>query len=142
MGTKQDDHWQEGNEIIWHVTRYRENVDLSTACRAITPQIDAIVAPLTSLDSASSSDSEAQLKRALFKYAQTGWQNAFAKGRVSYQLGGNQVRVEACATRSVALSTSGFLPLQLGLIVAAIEILGISVLVALRWRRSQHRVVK
>ena len=128
--------WQEADEWISHVTRYDEKVDLSPACRAVTPQVDVIAAPLTSLDSASASDAEAQLKRALYKYAQSGWQNAFAKGRVTYRLGDNESRVDACATRPVALSTSEYIPLRVGLGIAIIEMIGVGILI---WRFARRK---
>jgi hypothetical protein len=129
--------WQEADELITHTTRYREDVDLSSACGAFVGQLDAVTQNLAPLQNASASDEEARLKRALFKYAQDGWQAAFAQGRVVYRVGSSQARVEPCAAQSVTLSTAAFLPERVALIVGAIELVGIAILVA-RWRRKKR----
>ncbi len=131
--------WEQVDEVVTHVTRYREDIDLSTACAAFTAQMDAASKGLALLDRASTSpgDDEMQLKRALLKYAQSGWQSALAQSRVLYQVGANQARVEPCAARQVVISTSTFLPGRVGLIVAVVEIVGLGILVA-RWRRKKR----
>ncbi len=127
--------WSEADEVITHVTNYREDVDLAAACSAFSAESSALTKNLAPLDSASANDDEAQLKRALLKYAQGGWQDALSQGSVTYRAGSNETRVEPCAARAVAISATTFRPLRVALIVAAIEIVGIGILVE-RWRRK------
>ena len=127
--------WDEADRVLTHVTSYREEVDLSGACSAFTAQIDAAAKNLTPLGSAAASDDEAQLKRELLKYVQSGWQDALAQSSVTFQAGANETRVEPCAARAVAVSASTFLPLRVAAIVVVIEFVGIVVLIA-RWRRK------
>ncbi|HEX7586782.1 MAG TPA: hypothetical protein VF478_00550, partial [Anaerolineae bacterium] len=131
--------WEERDEVATHVTSYREEVDLSPACGAFAAQIDAGAKNLLALDSAAANDDEAQLKRALLKYAQDGWQSARAESRVTFQAGSNETRVEPCAARTITLSTSTFLPLRVALIVGVVETLGIGILI-LRWIGRRRRV--
>ncbi|MCI0476080.1 MAG: hypothetical protein L0Y55_07515, partial [Anaerolineales bacterium] len=128
-----DIDWDETDELLTHVTRYREGVDLSPACRAFTAQLDPLAQNLKSLETASPSDDEAQLKRALLKYAQRGWQAALANGRATYRAGVEEDRVEPCAAKTLAWSSSAWRPERVALIVGAVEVVGIVVLV-LRWR--------
>ncbi len=131
--------WNETDGLVTHVTDYREEVDLAAACSAFGAESAAAAKNLAPLDSApgTSRDDEAQLKRALLKYAQSGWQAALAQGSVTYRAGSNETRVEPCAVRTVALSASAFRPLRVALIVAAIEIVGIGILVV-RWQRRKR----
>jgi tetratricopeptide (TPR) repeat protein len=130
--------WEDTDELLTHATRYREDVDLSAACGAFSAQVDAAARNLSPLDGAPSNDDEAQLKRALLKYAQAGWQDALAQSRVSYQVGANQARVGTCAAHSVTIATSTFLPLRVALIVGVIEFVGIGILIA-RWMGRRQR---
>lgn len=131
--------WNEVDQVLTHVTSYHEEVDLSGACSAFTAEIDAAAKNLAPLDSAPANDDEAQLKRALLKYAQSGWQDALAQSSVTFRAGANEIHVEPCAARGVAVSTSTFLPLRVALIVAVIEIVGVLILVA-RWRKKRSIV--
>ena len=129
--------WNETDEVVTHVTSFREEVDLAVACSAFSAESAAAAKDLAPLDSATaaSRDDEAQLKRALLKYAQSGWQAALAQGSVTYSAGANETRVEPCAARAVAFSALAFRPLRVALIVAVIEMVGIGILIA-RWRRK------
>jgi hypothetical protein len=130
--------WDETDELFTHTTRYRESVDLSAACVAFAAPLDAISQSLKPLDNAPATDEEAQLKRTLLKYAQRGWQSALANGRVTYRVGADETRVEACTAQTVVASSSTWRPERVALIVAGIELVGIAVLVV-RWRGKTRR---
>lgn len=132
--------WEETDDVLTHVTSYREQVDLSTACGAFAAESATASKNLSPLNSAGANDDEAELKRALLKYAQDGWNSAQAQSRATFQAGANETRVEPCAAREVTLSAVTFLPLRVGLIVAVIELVGIGILVA-RWIGRKRRVV-
>jgi hypothetical protein len=131
-----DIDWEETDEWLTRVTRYREGVDFSPACRAFAAQLDPLAQNLKSLETASPSDDEAQLKRALFKYAQRGWQAALANGRATYRAGAEEERVEPCVAKMLAWSSSAWRPERVALIVGAIELVGIVILIV-RWRRKR-----
>ena len=139
VSSPHDVAWNETDEVITHVTNYREDVDLGAACSAFSAESSAATKSLALLDNAAANDDEAQLKRALLQNAQSGWQDALAQGSVTYRAGSNETRVEPCAARAVALSATAFRPLRVALIVAAIEIVGIGILIG-RWRRRRRIV--
>ena len=132
--------WEEADEVVTHVTSYHEEVDLSAACAAFAAESDTAAKNLLPLDSAAANDDEAQLKRALLKYAQEGWQSARAQSRATFQAGANETRVEPCAARAVTLSAATFLPLRVALIVAVVELVGIGILIV-RWIGRRRRAV-
>ena len=126
--------WEETEEWLTRATRYQESVDLSVACRALTAQLDAISKNLAPLENAAKSDDEAQLKRALLQHAQSGWRAALAQGRVTYRAGPGETRVDTCTSRTIAWSSSSLRAERIALIVAAVELLGIGILVVRRRR--------
>jgi hypothetical protein len=130
--------WSETDEFFTHTTRYREDLDLSSACNEFNMQIGDLLKNLTPLDAAAANDSEAQLKRALLGYAQRGWQNALALGQVTYRAGADQARVDACAARTLEWSSSTWRPERVGLVVAGIELIGAGILIW-RWRRRKGK---
>ncbi|MBI5029839.1 MAG: hypothetical protein HZB51_04880 [Chloroflexi bacterium] len=133
--------WSEADELFTHTIRYREDLDLSSACNEFNLQISDILKNLSSLDVASPNDVEAQLKRALLSYAQRGWQNALALGRVTYRAGTDEARVDACGARTLEWSPSSWRPERVGIIVAGIELIGAGILIW-RWRsKSRSRIV-
>jgi hypothetical protein len=136
--TPNDIDWDEADELLTRTTRYREGVDLSPACRAFTAQLDPLAQNLKPLETASANDDEAQLKRALLKYAQRGWQSALANGRATYRAGAAEDRVEPCAAKLLAWSSSAWRPERVAVIVGMLEVVGIGVLVA-RWRGRQRQ---
>jgi len=105
---------------------------------AFAAPLDAISQSLKPLDNAPATDEEAQLKRTLLKYAQRGWQSALASGRVTYRVGADETRVEACTAQTIVASSSTWRPERVALIVAGIELVGIAVLVV-RWRGKTRR---
>jgi tetratricopeptide (TPR) repeat protein len=133
-----DIDWDEADEWLTHESRYREGVDLSPACRAFAAQLAPLAQSLKPLEAAAATDDEAQLKRALLKYAQRGWQSALANGRATYRSGAEESRVEPCATKTLASSSSAWRPERLALIIGLIELVGIAVLVA-RWRIRRQK---
>ncbi|MBM3129514.1 MAG: hypothetical protein FJ009_12915 [Chloroflexi bacterium] len=138
--TPTDIDWDEAAETLTHVTRYREGVDLSPACRAFAAQLDPLAQNLKAVESASPNDDEAQLKRALLKYAQRGWQAALANGRATYRAGAEEDRVEPCAAKTLAWSSSAWRPERVAIAVGVIELLGIAFLI-LRWRNKKRGTV-
>ncbi|MEW5718075.1 MAG: hypothetical protein AB1817_05585, partial [Chloroflexota bacterium] len=133
-----DIDWDEADELLTRTTRYREGVDLSPACRAFTAQLDPLAQNLKPLETASANNDEQQLKRALLKYAQRGWQSALANGRATYRAGAAEDRVEPCAAKTLAWSSSAWRPERVAVIVGVIELVGIGVLVA-RWIQARKR---
>lgn len=130
--------WSESDEFFTRATSYREAVDLSPACAEFTAAVNEISKNLTPLASASANDDEAQLKRALFRFAQRGWQSALSFSRVTYRAGAEEARVDACAARTLAWSSSTWRPERVGWVVAVIELGGIGILAA-RWlSRRRH----
>ena len=136
--TPTDIDWDEADELLTRATRYREGVDLSSACRAFTAQLDPLAQNLKPLEAASANDDEAQLKRALLKYAQRGWQSALANGRATYRAGAAEDRVEPCAAKLLAWSSSAWRPERVAVVVGVLEVAGITVLVA-RWMGRRKR---
>ena len=132
-----DIDFEETDELLTHVTRYREGVDLSPACRAFTAQLDPLAQNLKPLESASTNDAEAQLKRALLRYAQRGWQSALANARATYRAGAAEDRVEPCAAKTLAWSSSVWRPERVALIVGVVEVVGIAILI-FRWRGKKR----
>ncbi|MBI3912975.1 MAG: hypothetical protein HY327_02080 [Chloroflexi bacterium] len=122
-------------EEVWaRTTRYRETVDLSGACRVFSAQLENLAPNVAALQNAN--DAEAQLKRALLAYAQTGWQSALAQGRVTYRVGSNETVVDACAAREVAVDIAPLRVERVAAIVIVIEILGGGILLLRRIRRK------
>jgi NADH:ubiquinone oxidoreductase subunit K len=56
---------------------------------------------------------------------------------VTYRAGPGETRVDACAARTIAWSSSSLRAERIALIVAAVEVVGIAVLMA-RWRRKKR----
>ena len=134
-----DIDWNETDELLTRTTHYREGVDLSPACRAFTAQLDPLAQNLKPLENASTNDDEAQLKRALLKYAQRGWQSALANGRATYRAGAAEDRVEPCAAKLLAWSSSTWRSERVAISVAVVGLVGIAILIA-RWlgKRKRH----
>ncbi|MCX7837905.1 MAG: hypothetical protein N2559_00390 [Anaerolineae bacterium] len=128
-----DIDWQETDEWLTHTMQYREAVDLSSACRAFTTQLDTLTQNLKSLENISADDDEAQLKRALLRYAQRGWQATLASGHAIYRAGAQEARVEPCTAKTLKWSSSVWRPVRVAIVVGLIELVGIIVLLA-RWR--------
>ena len=135
--TPNDIDWDEVDELLTRTTRYREGVDLSSACRAFTAQLDPLAQNLKPLETASANDNEAQLKRALLKYAQRGWQSALANGRATYRAGTTEDRAEPCGAKTLAWSSFQWRPERVALIVGAVELVGIAILI-FRWRGKKR----
>ncbi len=130
-----DIDWHETDEWFTRALRYSEAVDLSRACGAFTAQLDALAQHLQALENSPASD-EAQLQRALWRYAQRGWQASLATGRVVYRAGTREERVEACAAKTLVWSSSTWRPERVAIVVVVIEVVGIGFLIA-RWRRRR-----
>jgi len=133
-----DIDWAESDELLTHVTHYREAVDLSPACRAFTAQLEPLAQNVQALESAAAGDDEAQLKRALLRAAQRGWQSALANGRATYRAGAAEERVEPCAAKTLAWSSSAWRPERVAVAVGIIELLGAGILIV-RWRQRMRR---
>lgn len=131
--------WSETDELFTHTMRYREDLDLSAACNEFNLQISDVLKNLAPLDATSSNDVEAQLKRALLAYAQRGWQNALALGRVTYRAGADEARVDACGARTLEWSPSSWRPERVGIVVGGIEIIGAGILIW-RWRKKRKKI--
>ena len=131
--------WSAPGGWITNSNSYQEQVDLSPACGILEKQLESIAQALKPLASAPATDTEAQLKQALLKNAQSGWQRALAEGRVRYHAGSNETNVDACAARTVAFSSS---PLRLEFVVLLAVIsgglLGLGILYV-EWRRKLAR---
>ncbi len=117
--------------------RYAEQVDLSAACAAMQKQVDSIGQSLKPLDSAQATDAEAQLKRALLKNAQNGWQQSLARGRVSFTNGSNEIGVDACGAKMVTFASTPFPWLTIAAIAGASVLM--CVLIAVLWWRARAR---
>ncbi|MBI5301890.1 MAG: hypothetical protein HY868_07120 [Chloroflexi bacterium] len=132
--------WRSSEDGWFASLDYREQVDLSPACAAFSAQLDALAPTLASLDKASPKDDEAQLKRALLQSAQNGWRAALAQGRVTYRAGENETRVEACAAREIALTSSPFRVEYGAAVVGVIIVLGIAAgVVVFRGKKSRNQ---
>ncbi|HEX9074321.1 MAG TPA: hypothetical protein VF932_01015 [Anaerolineae bacterium] len=131
--------WSAPGGWITNSNSYQEQVDLSPACGILEKQLGTIAQALKPLESAPATDTEAQLKQALLKNAQSGWQRALAQGRVRYRAGSNETNVDACAARTVAFSSS---PLRVEFIVVLAVLsgglLGLGILY-LEWKRKRTR---
>lgn len=132
-----DLEWNEIDELFRHTIHYREQVDLAAACSTFNAQIDEIGRNLTPLQTISANDAEAQLKRVLLQYAQRGWQNALSFARVTYRAGNAESRVDACAAKTIAWSSSAWRVERVAAAVLLIEAVGIGVLVV-RWMRRKR----
>lgn len=132
-----DIDWAETDEPLTHVTRYREEVDFSGACRAFTAQLEPLTQQLKTTETAAANDAEAQLKRAWWQFAQRGWQAALANGRATYRAGAQDARVEPCAAVTLAWSASAWRPERVALILVVIQVVGIAVLVV-RWKTRRQ----
>lgn len=128
-----DIDWQATDEWLTHTIQYREAVDLSSACRAFTVQLDSLAQNLKTLENASPDDEEAQLKRALLQYSQRDWQASLAIGHVIYRAGAQEARVEPCTAKTLVWSSSAWRPVRVAIVVGMIELVGIIVLLV-RWR--------
>ncbi|MBI4788489.1 MAG: hypothetical protein HY782_15770 [Chloroflexi bacterium] len=126
--------WDLAGGLIADATNYREEVDLARACAGVETQLQKIGQAVKPLENAAATDAEAQLKRALLKNAQSGWQRVLAQGRVSYRAGTSETTVDACGTRAIAYSAA---PLRAEFVAvtvaAAAGLLGIAVLLVV-WR--------
>ena len=96
---------ENSNELWTKAAAYRESVDLSAGCKAFQGPLDAVTKLLPPLQSAPANNGEAQLKRALLKASQSGWQAALSAGAATYE-SGSETQVGACAARTVASSSS------------------------------------
>lgn len=128
--------WSETEELFARATRYREQVDLSGACRVFSAQLESVAQNLALLQTAN--DDVAQLKRALLTFAQSGWQRARAQGRVIYRVGENETIVDSCAAREIAMEAAPLRVERVAALVIALEILGGGIL-AWRWIRRKSR---
>ncbi len=126
--------WNEAEELWARTTNYREAVDLSNACRVFSAHAQRITQTLAATPN--TPDEESQIKRALFTFAQGGWQSALAQGTMTYRAGGGETRVEACAAQQVALSTASPRIERVILTAFALEFFVGGVLL-LRWRRRR-----
>jgi tetratricopeptide (TPR) repeat protein len=128
--------WSAPGGWIMNSSSYQEQVDLSPACGVLEKQLENIAQALKPLDSAPATDAEAQLKQALLKNAQSGWQRALAQGRVRYRSGSDETNVDACTARTVAFAAS---PLRIEFVVVLAVIsgglLGLGILYV-EWRRK------
>ncbi len=97
--TEQDQLWS-------LITDYHEEIDLSRACAPLNAQLNALKTNLGRYQNVAQSDGEGQLKRALLQIAQSGWQRALSDGSVAFHAGGKQVRVDACAARTLGWTSS------------------------------------
>ena len=119
--------WEQTDDLIARGVRYQENVDLSRACAAFTAQLDAVAQNAKPYENIAASDEEAQLKRALWQYAQSGWQAALANGRVTYRAGIEEARVETCGARALTWNSSEWQIERVGIvagILLALVVLG------------------
>lgn len=129
--------WEERDDVIAQTTRYRERVDLSPACNAFSAQLDAVIQNLAPLGNVSANDEEGQLKRALLKNAQSGWQQALSQGRVTFRLGANESQVDACTTRTVDLSSMTLRTERVVLIGVPIMVI-VDVVLLVVWLRKRR----
>ncbi len=130
--------WEERDNIVAQTTRYREQVDLSPACNAFSAQLDAVTQNLAPLENVSANDEEGQLKRALLKNAQSGWQQALSQARVTYRLGTNESQVDACTARTIDLSTIALHTERVIVLIGmSVIVIGDIVLLVL-WLRSRR----
>lgn len=128
--------WTESDELFAQSLSYSEQVDLSGTCNTFNAQLDAIHQNIASLANASPNDEEAQLKRALLQYAQRGWQNALSFAKVTFRAGEEETRVDACAAKTIAWSSSTWKIERVAMVVLAIELIGVGILI---WRwRARH----
>jgi len=131
--------WSETDEWFARSIRYREEIDLTGTCNTFNAQLEAIHQNLTPLANASPNDEEAQLKRALLQYAQRGWQNALSFAQVTFRAGEEETRVDACAAKKIAWSSSTWKIERVAILVLVIEVLGVGMLVA-RWRGRKRNL--
>lgn len=129
--------WEERDDVIAQTMRYREQITLSPACNTFSAQLDAVTQNLAPLENVSLNDEEGQLKRALLKNAQSGWQQALSQGRVTYRLGVNESQVDACAARAVDLSTTTLRTERVVLLGVPIVVIADAVLLVLWLRRKK-----
>jgi hypothetical protein len=134
-----DIEWNETDGLLTRTIFYHEETDLSPACRAFTTQLDLLGQNLKPLEAVPASDTEGQLKRSLLQYAQRGWQTALANGHASYRAGTDEGMVGACSAKSFVWTSSTWRPERVMLVVGCIEVVGISLLVALRNRRLRGK---
>ena len=125
--------WTETDEWFTRSIRYSEYVDLSGTCNTFSTQLEGINQNIVPLANALPNDEEAQLKRALLQYAQRGWQNALSFAQVTFRAGKEETRVDACAAKTIAWSSSTWKIERVAILVLVIEVLGVGILVA-RWR--------
>jgi hypothetical protein len=132
--------WSAPGGWITNSSSYQEQVDLSPACGILEKQLESIAQTLKPLDSAPATDTEAQLKRALLKNAQSGWQRSLAQGRVRYRAGSDEINVDACAARTVSFSSSS-LRIEFVVVLAVIMggLLGLGILYV-EWYRMRTRI--
>ena len=132
--------WDVPGGLITNSTNYREEVDLTRACSTVEAQLQTIGQIVKPLENAPATDAEGQLKRSLLKNAQSGWQRVLAQGRVTYRAGANEVSVDACAARTVAVSASPMRVEFIGLIIAGVGLFAMGLLFVV-WRRYTSRQV-
>ena len=133
--------WDAAGGLISDSLHYREQVDLGQACATFQNNRQTISTNLRTLENASTTDTEAQLKRALLKNAQDGWQRALTQGRVTFRMGSNETTVEPCAARTVEVTAN---PVRIQFIAALAAIafsvtLALLVLIGFRLRRAPRR---
>jgi tetratricopeptide (TPR) repeat protein len=114
--------WDATSSILSNTINYREQSDLAPACSNVQTQLQNIGKIIKPLENAPAVDAEAQLRLALLKKAQAGWQSVLTQGRVNYGVGSNEMRVDPCTTRTVTISTAPFrleliIPIVLGVVL-------------------------
>lgn len=130
--------WQDPGGLMTNRLDYSEQVDLAGVCQIAEDRLSALSANLRTLETAPATDQEAQLKRALLKTAQNGWNKSLAEGRVIFRTGSNEENAEACAVRTITISSS---PVRIELIALVAGIIGLLSLAAILiiWQSASRR---
>jgi hypothetical protein len=90
------------------------------------------------LANAPANDDEAQLKRALFKYAQDGWQAALAIARATYRVGDAETLVNPCATQTVTTEATSMRVERIVIVALIVQVIVITIVVVLWGRRPKQ----
>lgn len=130
--------WEASGGLISNSMYYQEQVNLADGCSAVQAQLGIISSGLNALDGAAANDQEAQLKRALLKTAQEGWQRTLTQGRASYRAGSAELGVEPCASRTLTWSEAP-LRIEFLIVVAVIVAVASGLALLLMWRLSRPR---